>query len=426
MLLAYAAGWVLVPGALVGLALALARPLDRAEQGFAALAVFLAGGVFLEAALYASNASDRANFKERYLVVLIPLVAPAFGLFVKRGLPQRAAVAILAAGMLALSARFPLAGWTDTAGRQDSPFLFGVSQLENAIGSANGSLAVAALVGVLSLVAVALTFRLRQAAAVALGLSVAFFAAVGVGAFQVDHRTSHGARQTYLPQDARWVDHARLGHVTVVQTPGAPRALALEQMFWNRSVDRVAMLRKPDPVDVFSAPHIRVASDGRMLVHGRALTRPLLFTKYAMAAQLSGATRVGGTQLFDLFRPEGTPRLSVLQGGRYFDGWLAPDGYIRIWPDESGRISGRLRFDVGLPPDARPVTLTFKARGLKRVVRLHPNEQRTLTFDVASPAVWTLRWKATGGLYLSDGRAVGAQATGPVFRRAQPQQVSVT
>jgi hypothetical protein len=335
-------------------------------------------------------------------------------------------LAVLAFSMLALSARFPLSGWTDTAGRQDSPFLFGVSQLEGAVGFANGSFAVAGVVAALSISAVVVTFRMRQAAAVALGLSIAFFAAVGIGAFQVDHRTSHNARLTYLPQDARWVDHAGLGPVTVVQTPGAPRALALEQLFWNRSIDQVVRLRRADPVDVFPAPRLRVAPDGRLLVHGRPLDRTLLFTSYAMAAQLSGASRVGGTQLLELWRPEGQPRLSLLQGGRYYDHWLALDGYIRIWPDATRRVTGRLRFDVGLPPGVRPVTLRFKARGLVRRVTLHANEQRTLTFDVAAPAVWTLRFKASGGAYLTDGRAVSAQATSPTFRRTQPQPAATT
>ena len=76
MLLAYAAGFALVPGAVVGIALALWKPISREESGFAALSVGLLLGLFAEAALYATNGSDR--FQERYLMVLLPLVFPAF------------------------------------------------------------------------------------------------------------------------------------------------------------------------------------------------------------------------------------------------------------------------------------------------------------------------------------------------------------
>lgn len=46
MMLAYSAGWLLVPGALVGLAYALVRPRTRVEHAFGAFVVLLADGVF--------------------------------------------------------------------------------------------------------------------------------------------------------------------------------------------------------------------------------------------------------------------------------------------------------------------------------------------------------------------------------------------
>src|SRR5205823_8823536 len=82
LLLTYAAGFVLVPGALVALALGIFRPRARVEAAFAALTVALAACLFVEAALYAANGSHR--FQERYLFALLPLVAPAFGLHLRR------------------------------------------------------------------------------------------------------------------------------------------------------------------------------------------------------------------------------------------------------------------------------------------------------------------------------------------------------
>src|SRR5439155_13331538 len=64
MLLAYAGGWVIVPGALAGLALALCRSLRRAELAFAITTVVLACGLLLESAQVAHTDSQR--FQERY------------------------------------------------------------------------------------------------------------------------------------------------------------------------------------------------------------------------------------------------------------------------------------------------------------------------------------------------------------------------
>src|SRR5437764_767881 len=69
MMLAYSAGWILVPGALVGLAYALVRPRVRVERAFGAFVVFLALLLFLEAAVYAARGSTR--YQERYLFTLL-------------------------------------------------------------------------------------------------------------------------------------------------------------------------------------------------------------------------------------------------------------------------------------------------------------------------------------------------------------------
>ena len=108
MLLAYAAGWLVIPGALV----VLARPRPGVERAFAALTVCFAAGLFLEAVLFATNA-DRApggRFQERYLFTLIPLLLLAFGLSLGRGGRVRGAIAVIAAVLVAVSARFPLCG----------------------------------------------------------------------------------------------------------------------------------------------------------------------------------------------------------------------------------------------------------------------------------------------------------------------------
>ncbi|MFY9578785.1 MAG: hypothetical protein WAQ33_05625, partial [Gaiellaceae bacterium] len=141
MLLAYSSGWVIVPGALVGIAYALVRPRTRAEIGFAVTTLALAGALLVEAAQIADTDSQR--FQERYLFVLVPLLAIAFGLYVRRGLPQKLPVALVAAGLLLLAARIPLSGYAAAHNKDDSPTLWAVLRLESFTSVGNGSLTVA-------------------------------------------------------------------------------------------------------------------------------------------------------------------------------------------------------------------------------------------------------------------------------------------
>src|SRR6185503_265347 len=82
MLLVYCAGWVLIPGALIGFAYALVRPRSREEAAFGGVTAGLLLILFAETSLYASNGSPR--FQERYFMGLLPLVLPWFGLYLKR------------------------------------------------------------------------------------------------------------------------------------------------------------------------------------------------------------------------------------------------------------------------------------------------------------------------------------------------------
>src|SRR2546423_10662031 len=154
MLLVYCAGWVLIPGALIGFAYALGRPRSREEGAFAGVTAGLLLILFAETSLYASNGSPR--FQERYFMALLPLVLPWFAVYLTRGRPARLVVCLIAVVLLTISARVPLAPYSVADNKQDSPFLLGVFRLEHAIGVANGSLVVAVAAAVLSAIAAAI------------------------------------------------------------------------------------------------------------------------------------------------------------------------------------------------------------------------------------------------------------------------------
>jgi hypothetical protein len=407
MLLAYSCGWVIVPGALVGLAYALVRSRTRAEIGFAVTTIALAGALLLEASQIADTDSQR--FQERYLFALVPLLAIAFGLYVQRGLPQKVPVALGAAALLVVAARIPLSGYAAAHNKDDSPTLWAVLRLESMVTTGNGALAVALVAAALSGLAALVAVR-KLPATLALLAAVGACCALSAGASSFDGRTSQLLRGT-LPSDLEWVDHSGLGAVDLVAPPGARKEQSWEQLFWNHSVERLLLLGSPS-IDQFAAGRVHVAPDGRMLVDGQVLRRPLLVQTYASTVELTGAVRVRHELIFDLYRPVGTPRLRLLAAGRYADGWLAPRGAITVWT----RTSGTLTIDLSLPVRTQTTPMRFTAVGVDRSVRIHPGRHVALTFDVPA-GVWSLHYSTTRPGYLSNQRAVSVVAGHLGFRR---------
>jgi hypothetical protein len=415
MLLVYCAGWVLVPGAVLGLAYGLARPRSREEGAFAGVTVGLILILFAETSLYASNGSTR--FQERYFMALLPLVLPWFGLYLSRGRPARLVTALFAVILLAISARVPLAPYSVADNKQDSPFLLGVFRLEHAIGVANGSFVVAIVAALLSVLAAAIAWRARLAV-FALVLSLLLAAAASAGSISFDQRVATSVRASYLPSDARWIDHSGLRHVLLIQTPGTPHARAHEELFWNESLDDVLFLDQASPIDAFGSKRVHPAADGRLLVNGKTLRAPLAVSNYAIRAELRGAKRVARGANYELWRPAGTPRLAFFVGGLYFDSWLAQGGHVTIWPARGRRVHGTLRLKLWLPGNTERTVLQLAGPGYRRNVAVRPGQHRTVVIHVDGAAPWTLRFHTHRPGYLQDGRPISVKAELPRFTPA--------
>ena len=274
MLLLYSSGWVLVPGALMGLALALWKPRSRGELGFAVFGSLVALAVVFEAALYAANGADR--IQERYFFAILPLIGLLFALYVRRGFPHRVHHALIAGAALALSARVPLAGFSAADGKSNSPLLLAVGIFEQKVGDVGlASLLVAIVVAGLSIVAAATGFFPRIAMPLLIGLAIAGSCVASLGAVTFGHQAADNVYDTILWPDASYVDHADLGDVALLAAPSNDRGFTTEQLFWNRSIDRLLVLP-----DASSARCVRVRADHdrqrrhhphrRQAVHGPA------------------------------------------------------------------------------------------------------------------------------------------------------------
>jgi hypothetical protein len=402
-LLAFSTGIVLVPGALV----ALARPRGRTETAFAALAVVFGAGLVAEAALYASNGS--ARFQERYLFALLPLVPIAFGLYLKHGRPARIPVALLSLFFFALSARVPLSGYAQALGKTDSPFLVAVFRLEKSIGTVTGSFVLAGLAAAGA--AGAVLVSRRDGGRYALGAALAFVALASFGATISDSANARHVRAQYLPADPSWVDATGLKDVTLLQTAGSPPASALEQLYWNRSIVGEALVGDALPTDVYAAPRIRIAQDGTLLDVGTNV----LMQDYAATAQFANARLVATGTTFSLWSAETAPRLSLLERGRFSDGWLARTGKLTVWPDAAGRTRGTISFTLSLPASAAPTTVKFG----KMPYAIRPGERLSVVYTIDARGPWSLAFTTpAGGTTQPDLRFTSVRSTPPVLTRA--------
>jgi hypothetical protein len=412
LVLAYSSGWILVPGALLGLALAFGRPRSRAELAFGALFLSTAVALLLEAGL--AGAVEHAQ--ERYVFYLLPLAALAFCVYASRGWPARTYLALLVSLLIAASALVPLAGFTAAEGKSQSPFLLAAFRLEEALGSpGSGSLAVAAAAGIFGLAVIVLSARPAVGTSVVLGVALAASVAASVGAVAFDGRNAASVRAAFLPGDPSWVDRAGFDDVTLVRGPNGVRTEALEQLFWNRSVNRVVLLPGAEEVDHFNSAALTVGSDGSLRSDGRSLGGPVLMDGYGGTILLAEAKQISSSQSYTLWRPNSTARMSLYLAGRFSDGWLGAIGRMYLWPDRpGGPIARRVSLTLTAPMGAEGMRIRFHEPGVKQPhdVRLEPGRPQTVTFEVCSTGPWHMTYTSSVRGFVGS-RVVSAQATEP-------------
>jgi hypothetical protein len=437
MVLTYAAGWVIIPGALLGVWFALRRPSSRLEQSFAVIVVLLTVALVAEAGLLQANASGRPGFpvneiKERYVFYVAPLLGICFALYAKRGWPARVPHLALAAALVILSVRVPLSGFAIAPTVSASPILYAVYWLTTKLGGpGNAAGVVAGAVGLMSIVAVLASRRPRLGTPVVLGLAMLATGAASAGAVALSVETTSSLRKAALPADPSWVDRARVGQVTLLESfAGGRGRSSFQELFWNRSITRVALLPGASKFDVFRTETVKVGDDGSLTVNGSPLKGPLLVDTYGSTVRLRGGHvfETGPTAALWLPDRHERPRLSLYALGRFEDGWLANYGAIFVWPNVPGQpVSGWLTMRLAASAPLGANTLTFQFGPNERTtVLVRPGRPRTVHIPVCAARNAHVTYRSTK-LAVFGTRGVSVKATAPVFtpsRAACPQPSS--
>jgi 4-amino-4-deoxy-L-arabinose transferase-like glycosyltransferase len=411
LVLAFAGGFVLVPGMLLGLGSGLRSPRRRAELAFTALTLALTVGLLVEAVVY----GHLDYVQERYLFYLLPLWTIAFLLHAQRGWPRRTAHALLGFALVVAALVFPLARYAAGDEYAHSAFLFALRRLGELLGSPDGAALAIVLAGAAAGAAViAATFLApRRATAVALALAFAATGAATAGAVSFDLRNTRAIHDVTLGGDPTWVDDAKAGRSTMVLLPGSRNTDAT--LFWNRSIDGLVLFPGLEAPDSFAAPRARIAPDGTVLVGGRTLSgNVVLATRASTPVLWSGATLASSTEHV-LVRLDGPLRLRLLAVGRYSDGWLDGNGLFILWPDAGGTLAGRLVLPVR-PPGDETVTLRFAVKGAEPIVRrAAPGRLTNVVVPVCSTGPLAVGYSAGPVGSVGDGRGVAAATGMPYF-----------
>ena len=314
----------------------------------------------------------------------------------RRGWPLPRVQALLAAGLLLLSARVPLSAWAQPGTDDHSPFLLAVERLQLWFGTSTGDLVVATAAALLSVAAALGPWRPRLATA---GSPRRVDRGRGSVACRRDRARPRELAphllHRYLPAERSWVDAAHVGHATLVEAAGNRPSDGEEQLFWNRSLRRVAVLPGGSPPDRLASRTSRSTRTACCTTAAGRCTEPLVVDGYASTVELRDARVVASAPRDRLVVPHGVARLRLYVIGRSTDGLLWSRGASFSGPTargarRAGEWQGRPR---GRAPGAGQRSCACRSAPEARGRSTSPPRSADSPVDDCSEATWgsTLR-----------------------------------
>ncbi len=213
----------------------------------------------------------------------------------------------------------------------------------------------------------------------------------------VGGRRAARSPESALPADARWVDHAGLGSVTLVGRPATMPAPAIEQLLWN-TFDRRASTLLPGATRVDRTPTSRCTCRRRHArLAGGPVDGPVLVDRVGTWMSFADARLVRTTMGSERrrVRPLGADRLACAPHRR---SGRAPIGQLADAHGVDHRLAGRDRHGDSRSASAfripRAATDTIHFTGAANAsFTVHPMQTRTISFLIpAGSRPWTVRW----------------------------------
>jgi hypothetical protein len=403
-LLPFAAGWLLVPGALLGLAVLAARPRARVEAGFAALAISSVVLVLLEVGMIAAGEAGRAI--ERYEIYLVPIAAIAFFAYVERGAPWLRLYVALALVGSATAWLMPFPERAGTVFTFDTPTFSTYAQLATWFGHANAA-TFFAVIPFAGGIALALLPLRRRFAPAAVGLAtIAVLLLSGIPAYAGDHAMTRGTLLQRGVDPPDWLDRSGLGPADYLQLPGGSAHYGWMLEAWNRDF-RHAIQMDLGSYDGYASSSARVARDGRFLVDGHPPDAGILVVNdVSTALELEGSRVVARPRDgLTAYRVPAAPFVRSLATGLYFDRRAASVVRFQVWPRSHSGV-GAYRIVVALPRGFEARRIEFELDGSAgRSISLQPGERRSVRIPALGYPVPVLRITTDRADYVADGTA---------------------
>jgi hypothetical protein len=339
-----ATGVAIVPSAVVGLALALAKPRTRAEAAFGVVTVSFLVTTIVQCVVW----GDVQRVQERYLGYLLPLIGLAFVARVTRRERSLVPEIGIAAGVAAIAALVPLNGYAIDADHYLAPTLYAFSRAQQVFHVANTAVVFAAAATLL-----AICGALNRRAALVMSIAASLTLLVAASAWS--GRLTRVQRSGYLPADKQWIDHSDAGSATMLVVGKATdqknyNGQALATLIWNPSMAGVVRLDGARNVDWLNDPVAHVAADGTVIREGRPLQGSVVV---AAALQTSVALRnarfVHSFSMLTLWRPRGNAQLGAIVSNRLGDGRVVGAGGVRVWSG-TPRLAGWIVMRAYAPP----------------------------------------------------------------------------
>jgi hypothetical protein len=190
-------------------------------------------------------------------------------------------------------------------------------------------------------------------------------------------------------------------------------------LFWNRSVDRVALLPNSTRPDILPWPKLKIGGDGALSVGETPLTGPLVIDDSMHTIDLRGAIRAGRSTTFALWLPRNRPRFALYAPG-FGSGWLGPLAALAVWPTKTdGHLAGFLTFRARASRKIGPVTFALMLPGgAKRNIQLKLGEPRPVRIAVCGNGPWRATLTVTADHFMLAGsRLISGYASAPIWRK---------